>query len=77
MRARSLRCPFCVRLPLREINGMGEGIEAIPGWSCDHCGVKFVVTNPSYLPRKVWKKHPTCKKRAIAHAEKKKRGNDG
>jgi hypothetical protein len=56
---------------------MGEGIEAIPGWSCDHCGVKFVVTNPSYLPRKVWKKHPTCKKRAIAHAEKKKRGNDG
>ncbi|KKM16740.1 hypothetical protein LCGC14_1682770 [marine sediment metagenome] len=62
-----MRCPLCNCTTLTETHGYGHGIQELPGWRCADCGIKIVVTNPSYLPAGVWKAHPTCKRRAIAY----------
>lgn len=59
-------CPFCGGRVVTT-SGVFGGVDELPGWRCIPCNVKMVVTNPSALPVDVWGKHPTCKRRAIAH----------
>ena len=66
-----MRCPFCKRMKLQDTHGYGEGLREIPGWRCGACGIKIVVTNPSYLPEEVRRQHPTCKRQAIADGRRK------
>ena len=61
-----ITCPFCGGAT-QETAGIFHGVEEIPGWRCLVCNVKLVVTNPSDLPITTWVKHPTCRRRAIAH----------